>query len=210
MNNRKTCTTQEKVISDKLKIPGFNDTANVDIKHRRKLEKIWQKDITNMDKYLEFYHQWIKVYSILYKPEKDFYHTNLNENKCNYKQIFSICNSLLGRNQDLPLSPSESNQDLTNDFKNFFIEKIKQIRINLKSQVPTIDNSEENYGILDVPGLPPSKLIHNFTPVDYKDVHKASKSSPSKSCKLDPIPTDLLKGMIIELVPLIAAVGIDH
>ena len=43
-----------------------------------------------------------------------------------------------------------------------------KIRTNLKSQVPTVDNSEENYGILDVSELPPTKLMHNFTPANYK------------------------------------------
>ena len=101
---------------------------------------------------------------------------------------------------------SESNQDLANDLKIFFIEKIQKIRTNLKSQAPTIDSSEENYGILDVLELPPSKLMHNFTPVNYKEVIKLVKSSPSKSCELDPIPTGQLKGMITELAPLIAVV----
>ena len=48
--------------------------------------------------------------------------------------------------------------------------------------------------------------MHNFTLVNYKDVIKLVKSSPSKSCELDPIPTDLLKGTITELASLIAAV----
>ena len=43
---------KKKVVSDKPKIPWFSDTAAVEIRYRRKLEKIWQKDITNMDKYL--------------------------------------------------------------------------------------------------------------------------------------------------------------
>ena len=34
---------KKKVISDKLKIPWFNDTVAEEIKHRRKLEKIWQR-----------------------------------------------------------------------------------------------------------------------------------------------------------------------
>ena len=54
--------------------------------------------------------------------------------------------------------------------------------------------------------LPPSKLMHNFTRVNYKDVIKLSKSSPSKSCELDPMPADLYKGVIAELEPLIEAV----
>ena len=32
---------KKKVISDNPKIPWFNDTAAEEIKHRRKLEKIW-------------------------------------------------------------------------------------------------------------------------------------------------------------------------
>ena len=95
---------------------------------------------------------------------------------------------------------------MANDINNFFVEKIQKIRTNLKSQAPTVDNSEEKCGILDVPDLPPSKLIQNFTLVDYKDVIKLVKSSPSRSHKLDLILTDLLKGMITELAPPIAAV----
>ena len=63
------------------------------------------------------------------------------------------------------------------------------------------------YGILDVPELPPSELMDNFTLVNYKDVIKLVTSSPSKSCKQDPIPTDLPMGVIAELAPLIAAVN---
>ena len=110
------------------KIPCFNDTAAVEIKHRRKLEKIWQKEITNRNKYLEFYHERRKLYNILYKAEKDYYHTRPGANKYNYENLFRICNSLLGKNKDLPLPPSESNQDLANDFNNFFSEKIWKIR----------------------------------------------------------------------------------
>ena len=71
---------------------------------------------------------------------------------------------------------------------------------------PTVDNSEQSYGIIDVQELPPSKLMHNFTPFSYIDVIKLVKSLPSKSCELDPIPTNLLKGMLTEHEPLIAAV----
>ena len=38
---------KKKVVSEKTKISWFNDAAAVEIKHRRKLEKIWQKDISN-------------------------------------------------------------------------------------------------------------------------------------------------------------------
>ena len=44
---------KKKVVPDKLKIAWFNNTAADEIKHRRKLGKILQKDITNMDKYLK-------------------------------------------------------------------------------------------------------------------------------------------------------------
>ena len=194
---------KKKVVSDKPKIPWLNDTA-------AETQKETWKDLAEgyhqhgqIDKTSTFKGE--KSLNILYTTEKDYYPTKLSKNKYNYKQIFSICNSPLGRKQDFPLSPIESNQDLVNDFNNFFIEKIQKIRANLKSQAPAVDNSEEIYGLLDY-RTATIQINEHFTPFDNKDVIKLVKSTPSKSCGLDPIPTDLLKGMLAELSPLIVAV----
>ena len=63
--------------------------------------------------------------------KKDFYKTSLNENKYNYKKIFGICNTLLGRSQELPLPTCNSNKELANDFNAFFTDKMHKIRKDL-------------------------------------------------------------------------------
>ena len=60
--------------------------------------------------------------------KKDFYKASQNEKKYNYKKLFGICNTLLWRNQELPLPIYNSNKELANDFNAFFIDKIQKIR----------------------------------------------------------------------------------
>ena len=63
----------------------------------------------------------------------EFYKTALSDNKYDYIKVFNICNNLLGRNQDLPLQPSNSNKTLADEFNNFFIQKIEKIRQDLEA-----------------------------------------------------------------------------
>ena len=39
-----------KKLSDRRKLPWINDTITAEVRKRRRLEKIWQKDINNNDK----------------------------------------------------------------------------------------------------------------------------------------------------------------
>ena len=47
--------------------------------------------------------------------------------------------------------------------------------------------------------------MKNLTPVDHKDVIKCIRKSPSNSCELDPIPTDILIYIVVEILLLITA-----
>ena len=60
--------------------------------------------------------------------ERHFLHSRLYENSNNPKQIFRICNSLLGRKKDTPFPPGFTHQELANNFNSFFITKITNIR----------------------------------------------------------------------------------
>ena len=59
----------------------------------------------------------------------------------NPKQIFRICNSLLGRKKDSPLPPGFTNQELANNFNSFFITKITNIRNQLDTTAANISPS---------------------------------------------------------------------
>ena len=67
----------------------------------------------------------------------------LVDNRTNAKEIFNICNTILGRNNNLPLPPSDSNITLPNNFNNYFHDKIGNIYSSLVQQNQAIP---ETYG----------------------------------------------------------------
>ncbi|XP_070573975.1 uncharacterized protein [Ptychodera flava] len=91
----------------------------------------------------------------------------------------------------------KSNEELANDFADFFLQKILKIRELLANN--------NNY-------IPPYREVpsfHQFEPVDEDTVEKIVKEMPTKSCELDIIPTkflkDVLKGMVPHITKLINA-----
>ena len=61
------------------------------------------------------------------RAERLFFLEALADNRTNFKEIFNICNNILGRNNNLPLPSSDSNINLTNKFNNYFHDKIDSI-----------------------------------------------------------------------------------
>ena len=134
------------------------------------------------------------------KAERDFFLLKLAENKNNYKEIFNICNGLLGRNKDLPLPPTDNIQSLANSFNTYFREKIEKIHIKLLEH----QNQDSGDGITheEEPGSN-LQLLDGFKEVDAEYITKLVSKCPTKSCELDPIPTSLLKSIMPVAAPLI-------
>ena len=78
------------------------------------------------------------------QAERSFFREALADNRTNFKEIFNICNTILGRNNILPLPPSDSNTSLANNFNNYFHEKIGNIYSSLLQQNQAIP---EVYGV---------------------------------------------------------------
>ena len=83
----KLAPIKTKTVSNKPKLPWFNDNLACDIMKRKWLEKIWHKDRTNINNYHQFYTQHSRVSNMLSFAKKDFYKASLNGNKYNYKKI---------------------------------------------------------------------------------------------------------------------------
>ena len=109
------------------KVPWFStDLAEAICKHW-KLERRWSEDPQNREKFLQFYYQQWLVSNIWNQAERSFFWEALADDRTNSKDIFNICNTILGRNNKLPLPPSDSNITLTNNFNNYFHDKIGNI-----------------------------------------------------------------------------------
>ena len=120
----------------KLSLALYNSTlTQVPDQHtplkRKLLEQIWRQDKTNSDKYHDFCSQCRLVSNLLFSTEKKYYLDTFHEHRRNTKQVFKVCDSLLGRGKEPSLPPGFTNQELADNFNDFFITKITNIRSNL-------------------------------------------------------------------------------
>ena len=101
------------------------------VRNHKKLEKTWTADVKNKDKWAAFNKQWKVTQIIIRKWEKEYYHLIFMEKASNPKEVFSIANALLARNNISPLPECSSLMEFANSFNNFFIHKITSIRDNI-------------------------------------------------------------------------------
>ena len=123
---------------------------------------------------------------MLDQAEKEFFHGALEENRSNFKQVYNICNYLLGHTKDLPLTTGRLNQELAYDFNQFFIDKISKIhtnfQANIRAHTPQANRTE--FTLL---------VFEQFALESSEEIRKMIMQCPSKSCNSDPIPTSLLR-----------------
>ena len=103
---------------------------------RRKKEQDW---IMNPSPYTlnAFYVQRRHVSNIIKIARQTFYMNCIAEHKLDTKSIYAMSFKLMGKVIDNPLPEHDSKCDLTNQFNNYFKDKIDTIMTNLK---PSDDN----------------------------------------------------------------------
>ena len=105
------------------------------------------------------------------------------ENQGNPKALWNCFKKILHRSSVAVLPDYTYKTDLANTFCKFFYDKIFKIRSTLQSSIPSSVTRPN----------PTKNTLSSFTPVSEEELLKILKSSPSKSCDLDPIPTSLVK-----------------
>ena len=110
--------------------------------------------------------------------------------------MFNVCDSLFGKGKDLSLSPGFTNQELADNFNEFFTTKITNIRSKL---------IEQNLGLPDMPTEQCTfpRVFENYQILSCDDGAKIVLASPSKSLEAYPIPTELLKRILPSIIELL-------
>ena len=137
------------------------------------------------------------VANIIKQAQRSFYIKKLLENRTNFKEIFTITYKLLGRNDPLPLPPSDDPARLAQEFGCFFRDKIDNIILQLK---PTPDCPINNRYMEDK--FLTKHHIHKLHEVREEEVLDLLTKSPSKSCELDPFLSRLLVRHHLEDAPI--------
>ena len=112
-------------------------------------------------------------------------------NQCNRdtRQLFKLVSNITSSTKDNPLPDGKSNQELADQFAEYFIDKIQKIRNNL--------NSYERYQVEEAVQAP---TLGEFEPLMEDKVTKVIMSMTSKSCEIDPVPTNLLKEILPQVI----------
>ena len=121
------------------------------------------------------YQQRRYVANIIKQAQRSFYIEKLLENRTNFKEIFTITNKLCGRNDPLPLTPSDDPARQAKEFSDSMLQ--------LK---PTPDCPINNRYIQD--RFFTEHHIHEFHEVREEEVLELLTKSPAKSCEMDPFP----------------------
>ena len=149
---------------------------------KRKYERAWRRENSASNR--SRYRAAINHYNYLLEKSKCNHYSNIvTENQGNPKALWSCFKKILHRSSVAVLPDYTSKTDLANTFCKFFYDKILKIRSTLQSSVPS----------LVIRPNPTKNTLSSFTPVSEEELLKILKSSPSKSCDLDPIPTSLVK-----------------
>ena len=131
---------------------------------------------------------------LLKRTKIDAISTKVSECETDTKKFYNLIRHLTGTSTSNPLPPSLRDEELTNEFADYFMNKIQSIR----------DNLDTNSKYSASPGKAPNFLA--FEPLSTSDVMKIIFGMKTKSCEIDPIPMRKLKGILPSVIEPIAKI----
>ena len=104
------------------------------------------------------------------------------------KQLYKLVTELTSLKEN-PLAVDKSNNELAEEFVGFFMSKIQQIH-----------DSLDGYDKFSPQQHHSASKLSSFMLMTESDVATVIKDMASKSCKMDPIPTMLLKDILTSVI----------
>ena len=93
----------------------------------------------------------------------------------------------------MPFPPHGDKLALANDMGSFFIKKISDLRVSLDATENLCSTVNRH-----------SSSFTAFRRVDMDSLRKLVLRAPTKSCLLDPVPTNISKDCLDELLPILS------
>ena len=172
--------------------PWFNETIKSLKRELRRKEYVWRR--------YQQSHQWIALKKVRNKYVFEINRSkqeNLTdlvfECKGDSKKLYNLVSKLTGTMKENSLPESENDIKLANDFEDYFLKKIQNIRD----------------ALADVTNYSPEELIPllaEFEPLSENKVKNIINKLGTKSYELDIIPTSLLKKCLSGLLPSVTKV----
>ena len=184
---------KKKVAKQKRLAPWYNSETRRLKQGTQKLERNWRS--TKLEESRLAWQDSLKIYrKALRNARAAYYSFLIEENKNNPRFLFSTLARLTKSHNSIdPCIPITLS---SNDFMNFFHEKVLTIRDRIQSQLPSTGS---DFSSLES-SAGPEVCLDGFSSVDLPELTLAISSAKPTTCLLDPIPTKLLK----EALPLVS------
>ncbi|KAI2646730.1 RNA-directed DNA polymerase from mobile element jockey [Labeo rohita] len=177
-----------KKVREKRIAPWYNSNTHSLKKETRNLERKWRK--TNLEVFRIAWKNCMSRYRQALKAARAEHIRKLIENNQNNPRFLFSTVARLTNNQ----TPPDLNIPLqfnSNDFMNFFTDKIDNIRNTITNVDYTASNMSTSF-------VAPKEKLQYFTAIGQEELNKLITVSKPTTCLLDPVPTKLLK----ELLPM--------
>ena len=179
--------------------PWYNEEIGNEKRKRRRLERRWGANRLESDR-LSYIEQCSVVNTMLYKA-KEFYSSSvIRDNAYDTRLLFRSIDKLLQRQTEKHYPSADNDQQLANDFADFFTAKIERIREELALR---------KTGLVHSPRLAKTACLSRLSEFDLvtdDDVLILIRGSTIKACKLDPLPATIMRSCYSALVPVFKTV----
>ncbi len=185
--------TKDVPIKDRC--PWYTEQIKTEKRSRRKFERKWLRTKLPIDEEI-LKNQRNKVNILINKTRSDHYSKKISECDGDQKALFQIVSHLFHKDTVSPYPEADSMVSLAEDFSNFFVGKVTKIREKLDSLPVACDYTDPEC----------NSSLDTFQPLSVDGVRKLIRKSATKSCDLDPLPTDILKKCLDMLLPIITRI----
>ncbi len=171
---------------------------------RRRLERRFLKSNLESDRQA-FKTQSALVNYLCNEAKSAFFSQRVLECGRDQKRLFNVTKDILGWSKTSRYPSNIQEQSLPVVFGQYFIDKIIKIRGDI-----SLEETEGVFNEIASNVLPDSVYITeeltSFTPTTNSEIESLIRKSPGTTCGLDPIPTDLLKQCLPELLPVLTKI----
>ena len=172
-----------KTVTYRPKFPWFTEEVR-QIKHRlHRREKLWRKyrEPDLWKAYISVRHEYKEL---LNKMKMEVRSNKVKECGSDSQKLYALVNNLLGTKGSNPLPESNSDEDLAEEFAEFFLSKVLKIRDSLTHYLKYVVTDKDQ------------PKLSMFRGLNEEEVLSIIISMPVKHCDLDLIPATVMRKLI--------------
>ena len=124
-----------------------------------------------------------------------YYSSLIRESESDPKTLFRVIRSLLYQNKSSALPSCSSDLLLANQFSEYFLHKVSNIRAMFEQVLQEQANADKEQVCV--------ASMSEFENISQDGIRRVIARAPTKSCTLDPMPTSLLKNSLDVVLPTI-------